>query len=214
MGKFPAQSPSWESTNVPDLYFAGTIMQYRDYKKFMSGFIHGFRYNVRTLCRLLAEKYMDMPYPTMRIEGGTQTLIETIAQRINRSSGLWQQPGFLCDVFVEGSDGESFEHRQELPIDLIHERWSSSGLNYMTVSLEFGQRKFDNPFNVPRIARDNVGSARESNFLHPVVRYFRMGELMADHHVIEDLAGEWREPEHLLPLREFLGSLEVKEECQ
>jgi hypothetical protein len=84
----------------------------------------------------------------------------------------------------------------------------------MTVSLEFGQRKFDNPFNVPRIARDNVGSARESNFLHPVVRYFRMGELMADHHVIEDLAGEWREPEHLLPLREFLGSLEVKEECQ
>lgn len=30
--RFPAQTAEWESTNVPDLYFAGTLMQVRDYK--------------------------------------------------------------------------------------------------------------------------------------------------------------------------------------
>lgn len=207
MGKFPAQRSNWESTNVPDLFFAGTIMQFRDYKKFMSGFIHGFRYNVRTLCRLLAQRYMDAPYPVAQVEGGAEALLEPMAQRINRSSGLWQQPGFLCDVFVANADGTAFEHREELPLDYIHEQWGQAGRSYLTVSLEFGQRKFENPFNVPRIARDNVGSASESNFLHPVIRHFEAGTLVREHHVIEDLAAEWREPEHLEPLREFLCSL-------
>jgi thioredoxin reductase len=47
--RFPAQTSEWESTNIPDLYFAGTLMQVRDYKKSTCGFIHGFRYGVRAL---------------------------------------------------------------------------------------------------------------------------------------------------------------------
>jgi thioredoxin reductase len=35
--RFPDQTPAWESVNVPDLYFAGTLMQMRDYKRYMSG---------------------------------------------------------------------------------------------------------------------------------------------------------------------------------
>lgn len=31
--RFPAQTSEWESTNIEDLYFAGTIMQVRDFKK-------------------------------------------------------------------------------------------------------------------------------------------------------------------------------------
>ncbi len=48
--KLPVQTSSWESVNVPGLFFAGTIMQYLDYKQYMSGFIHGFRYNIQILC--------------------------------------------------------------------------------------------------------------------------------------------------------------------
>lgn len=204
MGKFPQQKANWESSNIPDLYFAGTIMQYRDYKRFMSGFIHGFRYNVRTLSRLMGERYADAPYPLSCIPASTDALLEAIAARINRSSGLWQQPGFLADAFVPTADGAGLAHRQELPIDLIHERWAKDGQRYVTATLEFGSRKFENPFNVPRIARDNIQNAGESNFLHPVIRVFESGRLVAEHHVIEDLAAEWREPEHLEPLRAFL----------
>jgi cation diffusion facilitator CzcD-associated flavoprotein CzcO len=31
--RFPAQTAAWESTNVPDLYFAGTLMQVRDFTR-------------------------------------------------------------------------------------------------------------------------------------------------------------------------------------
>ena len=44
--RFPAQTPEWESVNVPDLYFAGTLMQVRDFKRSTGGFIHGFRYGI------------------------------------------------------------------------------------------------------------------------------------------------------------------------
>jgi hypothetical protein len=32
-------------------------MQARDYQKAFSAFIHGFRYNVKALCRMLARRY-------------------------------------------------------------------------------------------------------------------------------------------------------------
>ena len=49
--------------NVPDLYFAGTLMQVRDFKKSTSGFIHGFRYGVRALHRMLERKYHGVEWP-------------------------------------------------------------------------------------------------------------------------------------------------------
>jgi thioredoxin reductase len=209
MGKFPVQKANWESVNIPDLYFAGTIMQYRDYKRFMSGFIHGFRYNVRTLSKLIGERYGVEQYPVNHVESDIDRLLEAIALRINTSSGLWQQPGFLADAYVFDVERDVYAQRHELPMDLIHERWGQDGERYITVTLEFGQRKFENPFNVSRIARDNVQNSGESNFLHPVVRAYADGKLVGEHHVIEDLAAEWREPEHLEPLRAFLERVEL-----
>ncbi len=55
--RFPALTCEWGSVNVPDMYFAGTITQSRDFKKTTSGFIHGFRYNTRALYRMLEAKY-------------------------------------------------------------------------------------------------------------------------------------------------------------
>ena len=41
--RFPNQTSEFESVIVPGLYFAGTLMQVRDWKKSTCGFIHGFR---------------------------------------------------------------------------------------------------------------------------------------------------------------------------
>ena len=46
---------------MPGLYFAGTITQVRDFKKSTSGFIHGFRYGVRALHRILERRYHARP---------------------------------------------------------------------------------------------------------------------------------------------------------
>jgi thioredoxin reductase len=59
--KFPAMTGEWESENVDGLFFAGTIMQSRDYKKTMSGFIHGFRHNVKCLAERIAGQLQKPP---------------------------------------------------------------------------------------------------------------------------------------------------------
>ncbi|XVN18700.1 hypothetical protein QZH46_27905 [Pseudomonas corrugata] len=202
-GRLPAQQADWQSQNIPDLYFAGTLMQYLDYKKYMSGFIHGFRYNVRTLCQLLLERYDGIALPQVTHELQVAPTCERIIERVNQSSALWQQPGFLQDVMLIDRQQQRLSWHLELPQDYIAQRFAAD--EYMTLTLEFGQRKFDNPFNVSRIARENVKRAEDSNFLHPIVRHYRDGKLLAEHHTIEDLAAEWREAEHIEPLLEFLS---------
>src|SRR6202047_2262170 len=61
--RFPGQTSEWEATNVDDLYFAGTPMQVRAYKKSTGGFIHGFRYGVRCLHRMCEKKYYGQHWP-------------------------------------------------------------------------------------------------------------------------------------------------------
>ena len=85
--RFPAQTSAWESTNVPDLYFAGTLMQVRDFKKSTSGFIHGFRYCVRALHRMLERSTTASPG---RIAGSRpirEALMEAVIARVNRTLG-------------------------------------------------------------------------------------------------------------------------------
>lgn len=209
--KLPVQSTMWESKNVPDVYFAGTIMQYLDYKKYMSGFVHGFRYNARTLVHLLNEKYHGVPYPAERIDADLDVLVGCILDRVNESSSLWQQPGFLCDVFAFTDEGVKIEHRCDLTLGKAHERYGVGGQCYVIVTLEFGVSKFDYPFNVQRIARENTQRSDQSNFLHPVIRVCRNGKSLLEHHVIEDLAAEWKEPEHIGPLTEFLRGVAMGE---
>lgn len=202
--KLPLQTSDWQSENVPDMYFAGTLMQYRDYRKYMSGFIHGFRYNVKTLCHLLLERYKHQSLSSHQLLLSPDRITSALIDRFNRTSALWQQPGFLCDVVALDIENNSASRYEELPVDYVHERWRNSSHDYFVVTLEFGAEKFPNPFNVPRIARDNVKRAENSNFLHPIVRRYRAGKLVSEHHVIEDLAAEWREAEHIEPLRAYL----------
>src|SRR2546423_15407501 len=59
--RLPAQTPFWESAQVPGIFFAGTITQgAAGLKKYgipsNSGAVPGHRYNARALARHLAEK--------------------------------------------------------------------------------------------------------------------------------------------------------------
>lgn len=53
--KHPALSSRFESVNVEGIFFAGTLMHGNDHKKSSGGFIHGFRYLIRALHRILEE---------------------------------------------------------------------------------------------------------------------------------------------------------------
>lgn len=199
-GKFPELKSNWESTNVEGLFFTGVLSHSIDYKKHTSGFIHGFRYCVRTLFHLLEQRYYDVAYPRREIPASVEGVLNAIIARAGTTSGLWQQFGYLNDV-VTIQDDHAFYY-EELTKGLIRDSDISTFAHYYTFSLEFNKVDGD-PFEIHR--KPVPGKAQESIFLHPVVRQFNKGKLMNELHLLEDLYTNWTHPtQHIQPLREFL----------
>jgi hypothetical protein len=190
------------------LYFAGTLMQVRDYHKSTGGFIHGFRYGVRALHHILEQKYHGVAWPHRLLPSDPRALTDHVIARVNRTSALWQQFGFLCDLIVVGSDGRARYH-EELPVDYVLESHSGATDNYLTITLEYGpdHDQFD-PFDISvgRIAQNDADRSGEGRYLHPVVRHFNGPTLVAEHHVTENLENEWTDRKiHCAPLNAFFA---------
>jgi thioredoxin reductase len=203
-GRFPRQTSDWESTNVPGMYFAGTLTQMCDYRKASSGFIHGFRYNARALYRMFECKYHGQMWPSARIDLSPASLTEMVIRRVNRTSALWQQFGFLCDVIVVSPEHGVAESFEEMPVAFVPESRYGQHEHYYQVTLEYGPEHIQaDPFNVVRVQRSDTDRASQSHFLHPVVRRYAHGVLVEEHHILEDLAAEWLEDVHVKPLLAF-----------
>ncbi|GAA1644089.1 NAD(P)-binding domain-containing protein [Actinoplanes couchii] len=205
--RFPAQTEAWESVNVPGLFFAGTISQVRDFKKSTSGFIHGFRYAVRALHRILE----DAPWPAEKLDRTPEAITDAVITRVNRTSALWQQFGFLADVVTVGED--SARYHDEVPVEwFARHGLATPDHDYhdaFVITLEYGpdHDKVD-PFDigVARIAQDTPGQAHDAAYLHPVVRHYRDGALANTHHLAENLENQWDRPEvHVKPLAGFVA---------
>jgi hypothetical protein len=185
-GRFPAQTPEWESVNVPGLYFAGTLTQANDDRQHASAFINGFRYNARALFRMLEQKYHHQDWPSREIEPTPEGLVEATLDRLNRGSAMWHQAGFLHDVIMVDDEWEHAVHYEEMPLAYIQESEIAAGSHYYTITLELGE------------------IAEESAALHPVIRRWSGRQLISEKHLLEDLLGEWKKPEaHVAPLRYF-----------
>jgi thioredoxin reductase len=201
--RLPAQTAEWQSTNVPDLYFAGTLMQVRDYRKSTGAFIHGFRYGARALHRILERRYHDACWPHQEVPADATALMESVITRVNRTSALWQLFGFLCDLIVVEADGTA-RYYEELPVDYVHESDFGVAETYFTITLEYGadHDRFD-PFDVSvgRIAQNDAQRSEAGRYLHPVVRRYRNRALVTEHHVTENLENDWTSPTHREPLR-------------
>jgi thioredoxin reductase len=205
--RFPAQTSEWESVNVPGLHFAGTLMQARDFKKSTGGFIHGFRYGVRALARILEKKYEQCAWPYRTLEADPEQMMQAVLSRVNRTSGLWQQFAFLCDLIEVNGEGDA-RYREELPVDYVQDSDLVEGTGYFTITLEYGPNHDSiDPFDIDivRVAQNEAGTAHESVYLHPVIRHYSRGELLATHHVAENLENEWTGPAHREPLTAFFA---------
>lgn len=205
--RFPAQTSEWESVNIKDLYFVGVLTHMRDYKKKQSGFIHGFRYNIQALHQILERKYHNQSLPYREIDVTPKSIAETIIERANQSSALWQQTGFLCDLIIIPNKSETAQYYENLPVDYIKDSDLGQYDHYYTITLEFGLDIIfasPDPFAVERIHKDDVERSALSSGIHPIIRRFCNQELVAEHHVIEDVLSEWFEDVHFQPLLAFL----------
>jgi thioredoxin reductase len=198
--KFPAQTAEWESVNVSDLYFAGTLMQACDFKKTMSGFIHGFRYNVRALSQILELKYHGVPLPKKTIPATPESLLQHYLDRINHGSGIWLQPGFMCDVIVVDDQAGTADYYEDIRVDYVAHGLLSQNPHYYTITLAYGHHEGD-PF---RIERDpSPDKADQAFYLHPIIRRFNGHQLVSELHVQDDLESEWFLDEYVQPAQAY-----------
>jgi thioredoxin reductase len=191
--RFPALSAEWESVNVPGLYFAGTLTQSRDFKKYTSAFIHGFRYGIRALVRMLQQKYHDVEWPHRTVP--TDEIADAVLARINRTSALFQQFGFLCDVITP--DGRYYE---EMPLDYVPFD------ECFTVSLEYGAgHDAIDPFDIDAGRAWEADTSHDDRYLHPVIRRRSRGQVVATCRLPEDICNDWTdETTYREPLRTFI----------
>lgn len=206
--RFAALTPAYESVNVPGLYFAGTLSQQRDFKKSTNGFIHGFRYAVRALSRILDERHHGRPWPHQPVATDPAALADAVVARVNRSSALWQQFEVIGDLLVTAA-GEQSRYHEEVPVAYAHGSPATVGADYFTITLEYGpdHDKVD-PFDITvrRTAQNSVEGAFDAAYLHPVIRHFRDGGLLGTHHMAENLENDWNHPEvHHAPLVAFFA---------
>ncbi|MCG5219794.1 NAD(P)-binding domain-containing protein [Streptosporangium soli] len=203
-GRIPAIRPDFQSTNVDGLYFAGTLMQARDFKRASSAFIDGFRYNLRSLAALLAERYDGVPLAGRSLPADPDLLTAAMLERANHSSALWTQFEYLSDVYVVDEEAGQVRHFVDLPEDYAVQRFADRSLCF-TVTLRWGRRDYGDVFAIQR--HPVPDRADECAFLHPVIRAWRNGEQVAERHLLEDLQARWRDPvRHVQPLRAFMAA--------
>ncbi|MEM9185345.1 MAG: NAD(P)-binding domain-containing protein [Planctomycetota bacterium] len=198
-GRLPQMTSAWESTNTPHLYYAGTITQTRDLHKTMSSVLHGFRFNVKSLASILAERYESAPWPTQRLPLTAEALADKVIERVSTSAALMHQPGFLCDVLTvnAASVGEaaqpSAEYAETLAVDYAHDSRFGEQEHYYTVTMEYGDTLDD----ILAVRREpDPDKAYNDFYLHPRIQRFRGNEKIAEHHMSESLENEWRLDRH------------------
>ncbi|XP_071797153.1 FAD-dependent oxidoreductase domain-containing protein 2-like [Asterias amurensis] len=226
LSKFPKMSANYESTEVPGLFFAGAISHAVDHPKSAGGFIHGFRYTARALFQMLEVRYQSQRWPSVPLR--ITELINHIVKRINEASGTYQMFGVLADVVVIHGDNMECEYVEEFPLKLLPKFTELTGINasqVIVISMEYG-KDFSGPGKDifgPQRATSDPELAHLSNFLHPVLYYYRalptaqdmmsLGpkDILPDpyrlHHIVEDFLTDWTAPvSHILLLRRFLES--------
>jgi len=170
-------SSIWEST-TPDLYYAGAAMEGRNRRSPM-GFIHGYRYGVRALHRLLEERYEGIPTPSETFELKTaddlKKLGERMIKRMSVSSGLYEAYGILCDTLVFDTEKGSAEVFYELPADHVLEDPHFANKKMMLFTLEYGFNNFGTSDINAFIRRNDPERPGCVAYLHPVFRYYEDG---------------------------------------
>ncbi len=192
-GRLPLMTCEWESTNLPEMFFIGTLMQARDYRRTMSAFIHGFRHNIEALDRIL-DCRTGAPWRARGVfPQCAGELAKLLIQRLSTSAGLLLQPGFLCDAVVLDDEGASVEYLRDLPVDYAHEKLLPKHRCVYLAALEYKKQDLSmDPFAMPR----GVGVA-EDYYIHPILRRYEEGRLTGRFYLPDDLDNDWRDdPEH------------------
>ena len=175
--KYPWLSSTWETT-VSDLYYLGAAMEGRN-RRSPTGFIHGYRYTVRTCFRFTEQRYQGVPTPREQFElksvDNLKGLADHLISRISISSALYECYGIMADALVLDTKEQTAELFYELPADRVMEDPYFADKKVVLFTLEYGFDNFPNADLNSFVRRNDPDRPGCVAYLHPVFRYYENG---------------------------------------
>lgn len=188
--KYPAIKNNYESINNNNLYFIGSLMHSLDFKKSSGGFIHGFRYLIKSFINLnygIPFEYKTFKFTDIK---DIETIADYIIYRINTSSDLYQMFGYIGDVFYLNSIENKIDYFYNVPINL-HKPLENENIIFFILTLEYGEKVTD----ILKIGKrvSGVGTESRSTLIHPVLKIYKSYPLSLIDiiHFDEDLFAEY-----------------------
>jgi thioredoxin reductase len=201
-GKYCLLSPSWESQNVPGLYFIGAPMRIND-PDAASGFVHGFRCNIQALGHIIAEQHNIPIEPVFACEislndpaDGLSALSEYLVKMVSTTMPLFELFGYFGSVVTF----EKSERRGRVmarawppfPRDFNRERFGDEP-DRLEVVFEYGFSRYQNgqlPTHYFTLPADHFDTSK-SAYIHPVFHVFRGNAEINTFHMQESLISRW-----------------------
>lgn len=146
--KYPKIDSNYQSTNINNLFFIGSLMHSHDYKISSGGFIHGFRY----LIKLFMSLNYKVPYKfTTFVFNGSLDIYDKLAKyiqyRLNTSSDLYQMHSVLCDSFYFNAKENKIYYFENITKNIANNYAVIKSKNYVNVYLQnntiYENKKFD-----------------------------------------------------------------------
>lgn len=184
---YPILTPYYESINIPNLFFIGTLMQQHDYKRGTSAFIHGFRYNIEFLDRWLHDDIKQVYLV------GKNALIDHIMYRMKHSTNLYHRFGMFMDHIIVLTPNNNNDNTHFLYTEGIPNALSSLHKSRVTITITFDYLPFTWELRQPDILVPTEN--KTSVYLHPIVHIHRE-QHVEEFHVGESITGEFIHPIH------------------
>jgi hypothetical protein len=202
--KYPNIKTNFESINNNNLFFIGSLMHSLDYRKSSGGFIHGFRYMIKSFINM----NYNIPFISNKIKFETiedcNILVDIIYRRINTSSDIYQMFGYFSDIMYYNIKEKEIYYYINIPINInlqnsINDILNNNNINnednidniYFQLTLEYGDKVTD-ILNIGRKV-SNIGTESKSTLIHPVLKIFNSNNntIIDIIHFDEDLFAEF-----------------------
>jgi thioredoxin reductase len=209
--KYYLLTSTWETVNVPGLYFIGAPMRIND-PDASSGFVHGFRCNIQALGHIIAEKHHNMPLEPVLTEKveienpseGLVSLSKKLVDFVSTTMPLFELFEYFGAIVtfdkVAGEDSITAHLWPPFPRKYNSERWHNTP-NRIEIVFEYGFCRYGNG-NIPThyftLPADHFDTSK-SAYVHPVFHVFRDNIEVDAFHMQESLISRWDIDDYIDP---------------
>lgn len=209
--RYPVINNQYAAKRVKNMYFLGGLMHSVDWKKSAGGFIHGYRYLIKSIFHQIVER----SYKNSKFKIELNEITKYFMIRMNTASSYYQMFSVMGDIVVirENENGELYaEYYYDLLIAQINSLNDNNDKCVDIITMTFDYNDDFIGHDVVLYDRDRVvqdyRKSKDAKFLHPVLRYYNCKILknrndnsykdyasskykVSQRHVIEDFLTLW-----------------------